>query len=80
VQRLTRADSAVGIDNHTQKSLRFCARHLIICANMAVPVSIAKDYSVRAAALEGFLPLMRELGIDGIALLVRAGLNAVVDL
>jgi len=40
------------------------------------PAPIAKDYLLRAAALEGFIPLMRELGIDGTALIVRAGLKA----
>lgn len=38
------------------------------------PAPIAKDYLLRAAALEEFIPLMRELGIDGTALMARAGL------
>jgi AraC-like DNA-binding protein len=36
---------------------------------------IEKDYLIRAAALEGFVPLMHELGIDGPALIAGAGLN-----
>jgi AraC-like DNA-binding protein len=37
---------------------------------------IAKDFQLRAAALEGFVPLMRELGIDGNALIEGAGLKS----
>jgi AraC-like DNA-binding protein len=36
---------------------------------------IAKDYLLRSAALEGFVPLMREMGIDGAALIERAGIR-----
>lgn len=43
------------------------------------PPPIAKDYLVRAAALEGFVPLMQELGIDGCALIERAGLDPAVQ-
>jgi AraC-like DNA-binding protein len=50
----------------------------MICAMDAppAPAPIAKDYLLRAAALEGFIPLMRELGIDGAALIMGAGLKA----
>lgn len=37
-----------------------------------VGIPIAKDYTLRSAALEGFVPLMHELGIDGTALLAKA--------
>ena len=36
---------------------------------------IAKDYILRSAALEGFEQLMHELGIDGTALITKAGIN-----
>lgn len=36
---------------------------------------IGKDYLIRAAALEGFVPLMHELGIDGAALIAGAGIS-----
>lgn len=36
---------------------------------------IIKDYLLRSAALEGFVPLMRELGIDGAALIADAGIK-----
>jgi AraC-like DNA-binding protein len=40
-----------------------------------VKTLIAKDYLIRAAALEGFVPLMHELGINGLALIAGAGLD-----
>ncbi len=38
-------------------------------------VALAKDYMLRSAGLEGFVPLMHELGIDGAALIANAGIK-----
>lgn len=39
------------------------------------PGSIAKDFMTRAAALDGYLPLLAELGFDGPALLRESGIG-----
>jgi AraC-like DNA-binding protein len=74
-----RLPSGPNLTEPRRESLLLYAKYLIIRAvnklRIPAPAPIAKDHLVRAAALEGFLPLMRELGINGIALLVRAGLN-----
>lgn len=39
---------------------------------------VTKDYLLRSAAFEGFVPLMRELGIDGTALIANAGIDPAI--
>lgn len=42
------------------------------------PHPVTKDYLLRSAAFEGFVPLMRELGIDGAALIANAGIDPAI--
>ena len=55
----------------------FYANLVLICA-MPTKASapIARDFMTRAAALDGYLPLLTELGIDGASLLREAGINS----